>query len=158
MIILQKPILKLREKDKRDLKKVIHETQSHSIRIRAKALLLLGQGYCAEFVALQSGVTVRSIFSWKKRFISNRSVSIDACLSDAYRSGRPKTVSGVIDPCITSLIEDCRKIEPTRSKPLTHQELQHLINVVYGMHVSRNSVALALKRLGLSRKNRKTIK
>ena len=63
----------------------------------AQALLWLDDEEGAEEISQRLGVSRRTIYNWASRFDKRRELTLTARLVDGERSGRPRTVSGIIE-------------------------------------------------------------
>jgi transposase len=125
-----------------------HTTDAQLLR-RAQALLWLDEGETVTEVATRLRVTRQAVYKWVGHFQRHSPLDIAARLAPGQRSGRPRTVHGVIDPLILAVIEgDPRKLG-YRSTVWTAPLLCHYLQEVHHLTVSRPSVSLAIARLGL---------
>jgi transposase len=131
------------------LKRLAINSSSHNVGSRARALLLLGEGHSAEVVAVRVGFSVRTIFSWRKRFCSCLAGTIEERLSDAPRTGRPKAISTLVDPLILEIVEDWKRFRPRSPKQLTKGEVQIILSFVFEVDVSIRAIECSLRRLGV---------
>ena len=87
------------------LVEVAHTTHDPRALPRAHALLWLHEGDTVEEVATRLFVSPRTVFRWCRRFHERQALTLPARLADGPRSGRPKTVHGIIDPLIEGIFE-----------------------------------------------------
>jgi transposase len=125
-----------------------HTTDAQLLR-RAQALLWLDEGETVAEVATRLRVTRQAVYTWVGRFRRHRTLDITARLAPGQRSGRPRTVHGVIDPLILAVIERDPRELGYRSTVWTAPLLCHYLREVHHLAVSRPSVSLAIARLGL---------
>ena len=132
------------------LVEVAHSTHDPRQLHRAQALLWLHEGDTVDEVATRLFVTPRTVFRWRSRFHERQTLELPARLADGPRSGRPKTVPGIIDTLISEVIEgDPRQLgyhSPVWTAPLLRQYLRD----VHHLQASRRSVGLAMARLGIA--------
>jgi transposase len=116
---------------------------------RAQALLWLAAGESVARVADLLGVSRRTVYYWIQRFQESDHAEQDlACrLDDAPRSGRPRTVSGIIDPLIAEVIDRAPRDLGYPATGWTNALLRRHLKEVHGLTVSRRSVSRALARL-----------
>lgn len=125
-----------------------HTTDAHMLR-RAQALLWLDEGETVPEVAARLRVTRQAVYKWVACFQTRRALEMAARLGPGKRSGRPRTVHGVIDPLIGEVIERDPRELGYRSTVWTAPLLRHYLQEVHHFAVSRPSVSLAIDRLGL---------
>jgi transposase len=116
---------------------------------RLQALLWLAAGESADRIADLLGVSRRSVYNWAQRFREHPGPDLPDRLADAPRSGRPRTVCGVIDPLIAEVIDTDPRELGYRHTGWTNALLRNYLAEVHGLEVSRKSVSLALARLGI---------
>jgi transposase len=81
-----------------------HTTDAQLLR-RAQALLWLDEGETVPEVAARLRVTRQAIYTGVTHFRMRRSLEIAARLAPGQRTGRPRTVHGVIEPLILEVID-----------------------------------------------------
>ena len=117
---------------------------------RAQALLWLSNGEDVQEVADRLLVTRQTIYQWLSRFQTHTVLDVPTRLADAHRSGRPPTVSGIIEPLLLKVLDE----EPQRygypSTVWTAPLLRHYLQTVHGFKVSLRSIGLALARLDMT--------
>jgi transposase len=102
---------------------------------RAQALLWLDAGESVHEVAGRLRVTRQTIDNWTKRFQMDSALEMPMRLATSHRTGRPRTVHGIIDPLILEVIDrDPRELgyrSTVWTAPLLayYLEKQHHINV-----------------------------
>jgi transposase len=116
---------------------------------RLQALLWLAAGEPADDIADLLGVSRRTVYYWAQRFRDHPGPALRARLADAPRSGRPRTVCGVIDPLIAAVIDTDPRDLGYRHTGWTNALLRDYLAEVHGLEPSRKSVSLALARLGI---------
>lgn len=116
---------------------------------RAQALLWLDDGESVQEVAERLKVSRQSIYNWAMRFEARSDLDLSARLSDAERSGRPRTAHGIIDPLIVEVID--RKPEELgyQSGVWTAPLLSEYLWKFHRIEVSYKSVSFAIERLGI---------
>jgi len=125
-----------------------HTTDAHILR-RTQALLWLDEGETVPEVAARLGVTRQAVYKWVGCFRMRSTLAMAARLAPAKRSGRPRTVQGVIDPLIMAVIERDPRELGYRSTVWTASLLRQYLGEVHHLEVSRPSVSLTIARLGL---------
>jgi transposase len=125
-----------------------HTTDAHILR-RAQALLWLDEGETVPEVAARLRVTRQAVYKWVACFQTRSALDMAARLGPEKRSGRPRTVHGVIDPKVMEVIERDPRELGYRSTVWTAPLLRHYLREVHHLDVSRPSVSLAIDRLGL---------
>jgi transposase len=83
---------------------VAHTKEARRLR-RGQALLWLDAGERVPSVADRRRVGRRTIYRWITRFRGRPALDCGARLADGARTGRPRTVQGVIDPLIEAIID-----------------------------------------------------
>src|SRR5262249_31321538 len=93
--------------------------------------------------------------NWMARHSDRARADVGARLRDAPRPGRPRTVSGVIDPLIAEAIgRSPRELGHDRTVWTESLLVRHLKRA-HGLEACRKSVSLALGRLELRREGRR---
>jgi len=116
---------------------------------RAQALLWLAEGESVEEVAERLRVSRQSIYNWAARFQALAPLALRRRLADGVRSGRPRTVHGIIDPLIAVVIEEDPREWGYQATVWTAGLLQHYLQAEYQLTVGRRSVGAAIARLRL---------
>jgi transposase len=116
---------------------------------RAEALLWLDEGENVEEIADRLRVSIRTVYNWADRFAKRTQLSIDERLQDAARSGRPATALGIIDRLIEQIIDSDPLHSGYNASVWTAPLLRCYLCDVHAIAVSRQSVSLALDRLGI---------
>jgi transposase len=121
---------------------------AHELR-RAQALLWVDGGERIATVAERLCVTRQSVYNWIKRFQTQGTQEISARLAEGARSGRPRTAHGIIDPLILDVIDRDPRELGYRSTVWTAPLFTPYLAETPHIEVSRQSVRLAIARLGL---------
>jgi transposase len=127
---------------------VAHTKDARRLR-RGQALLWLDAGARVPAVAERLRVGRRTIDRWITRFRGRLALDCGARLADGARTGRPRTVQGVIAPLIEAIIDRDPRAFGSRVTVWTASLLRPYLQEVHQVIVSRKSVRLALARLGL---------
>jgi transposase len=115
---------------------------------RAQALLWLDEGESPQVVATRLRVSRQTVYNWATRFKRRRgALDIPARLADDKRSGRPGTVSRIIDPLIGAVMSRQPREFGYQSAEWTATVLKHYLRDRHHIMVCRASVSLALRRL-----------
>lgn len=126
MFISREP-LRLRAGERASLKAVVRSTRSPGgWGRRARVLLLLAEGLPVRRVATQTGMSLRRIVYWKKRWQRERLEG----LLDAPRPGRPKKLTAEKEAAILAATQS----SPLR--PITHWSSRRLARRVGVSHVT----------------------
>ena len=72
---------------------------------RVQALLWLDEGARAEEVAELLFVSRAAVYKWVRQFQERQGLEVEECVGEGTRSGRPRTVQGVIDPLVDEVID-----------------------------------------------------
>ena len=137
----------LRSRERQVLEEVIHHRcDANSLR-RAQALLWLDEGESVQEVADRLQLSRQAIYNWITRFRARGQLPIAARVADGVHPGRPRTVTGVIDPLLDAVMADDPHDWGYTHGVWTASLLQHYLAEVHQLHVSRPSVSLALARL-----------
>lgn len=136
-------------KERASLEDIIASTNDADALRRAQALLWLDEGETAQEVAARFRVSRQTVYNWATRFQLRSHLNISARLFDAARCGRPRTAQGIIDPIISEVIESDPRQFGFRSTLWTAPLLQQYLIEERKIAVSRQSVSLAIKRLGI---------
>jgi transposase len=116
---------------------------------RIQALLWLAAGEAPDHIADLLGVSRRTVYGWAERFQQRQGLDLQDRLADAPRSGRPCTVSGIIDPLLEAVLEQDPRDLGYRYTGWTNALLRQYLEDVHQLSTSRKSVSLALERLGI---------
>ena len=95
-------------------------------------------------------VTPRTVFRWRRRFYERQTLTLPARLADGPRSGRPKTVHGIIDTLISEVIDSDPRHLGYHATVWTAPLLRQYLRDVHHLQASRRSVGLAIARLGIA--------
>ena len=142
--------LRLSPADYHNLLEVAHSTHDPRQLYRAQALLWLHEGDTVDEVATRLFVTPRTVFRWRCRFYERQTLALPARLADGPRSGRPKTVHGLIDSLISAVIDGDPRQFGYHSTVWTAPLLRQYLRDVHHIQASRRSVGLAMARLGIA--------
>jgi transposase len=142
--------LRLSPTDYQNLLEVAQATHDPRQLHRAQALLWLHEGDTMEEVATRLFVTPRTVFRWRSRFHERQALALPARLADGPRSGRPKTVSGLIDARLSEVIDGDPRQLGYHSTVWTAPLLRQYLRDVHHIQASRRSVGLAIARLGMA--------
>jgi len=142
--------LRLSLTDYQNLLEVAHATHDPRQLHRAQALLWLHEGDTVEEVASRLFTTPRTVFRWLSRFHERQALELSDRLADGPRSGRPKTVSGVIDALLSEVIDGDPRPLGYHSTVWTAPLLRQYLHDVHHIQASRRSVGLAIARLGIA--------
>ena len=134
-------------KERTSLEYVVAHAHDSRVLQRAYALLWLDDGESAADVATRLGVSRQSIYNWIDLFHARHDQEITSRLSDAVRSGRPRTAHGIIDPLIDTVIESDPRDFGYRSTVWTAPLLVDYLAGMHNLVVSDDSVRLAIARL-----------
>jgi transposase len=116
---------------------------------RAQALLWLDEGESVEEVAERLMVSRQTIYNWISQFQTRQQVDISQRLTDADRSGRPKTAKGVIDPLINQIIDTDPRQYGYHSTIWTTVLLKQYLADYHQLTVSQRSIGAAIERLNI---------
>jgi transposase len=117
---------------------------------RAQALLWLSNGEDVQEVAERLLVTRQTVYPWRSRFRTRTVLDVPTRLADAHRSGRPRTVSGIIEPLLLTVLDEDPRPYGYPSTVWTAPLRRHYLQTVHGLAVSLRSVGLALARLAIT--------
>jgi transposase len=138
----------LSNRHRNELGRFLEAAPAGRARLRAQALLWLDAGTTVVEVAGMLGVTRQTVYNWMSRHRDRRRADLGTRLGDAPRPGRPRSVSGVIDPLIAEAIgRSPRELGHDRTVWTGSLLVRHLKRA-HGLDVSRKSVCLALGRIG----------
>lgn len=131
------------------LEQLMTSTPHAKVLRRAQVLLWLADGESPPAVARRLRVTRQTIYTWIRRFECHRTDDLQQGVTPGIRSGRPRTVHGVIDPLIAQVIEGDPRALGYRSTVWTASLLVQYLWEAHDITVSRQSVSAAIDRLGL---------
>jgi transposase len=95
-------------------------------------------------------VTPRTVFPWRRRFYKRQALEVPARLADGPRSGRPKTVAGLLDTLLSEVIDHDPRQLGSHSTVWTAPLLRQYLREVHHLEAARRSVGLAMARLGIA--------
>ena len=124
----------------------LHPPDAKSLR-RAQALVWLDDGESVQEVAERLHLSRQAIYKWITHFYTRPGLPIAARVADGLHPGRPRTVWGVIDPLLDAVIDRNPHNWGYEANVWTAPLLQHYLQEVHHLQVSRPSVSLALVRL-----------
>jgi len=138
---------KLTYREHHRLEELAAQTTDARILRRAQALLWVEKGESPEAVGKRLGVSPRTIYYWHARFQPRRGLDLRTRLADGTRSGRPRTAWEISDPFLEAVLDQAPRTLGYRAAVWTAPLLQHYLQEVHDLRVSRPSVSLALGRL-----------
>jgi transposase len=130
-----------------ELEYLVLHTSCAQERCRAQAVLWLAEGLPAEQVAETFQVSRQTVYNWAERFQRRHELDLRARLLDAPRSGRPRTIAGIIDPLIEAALAQDPRASGYQSAVWTAPLLMEHLKRAHGIGASRKSVSAALERL-----------
>jgi len=140
-------IIELDNKERKLLEQLIRETDNTTQLRRAQSMLWLDNGMEVEEVAALLYLSRLTIYKWVRQFQEREGLEIEERVSEGVRSGRPRTVNGVIDRIIDEVIDkDPRKLG-YNSTGWTASLLKEHISKKLNNTVSEKSIQLAIERL-----------
>ena len=142
-------LITLRYREDKALENLVIHTKNALHLRRAQALLWLDAGDNVQDVAERLRITRRTVYNWVKHFQAHSTLALSARLSEGARSGRPRTAQGVIDPWSVDIIDRDPRELGYRSAVWTAPLLTQYLREHYHIAISRQSVSLAIARLGL---------
>ena len=108
---------------------------------------MLSEGQTVTDVAAVLGVSRQTVYNWVERFCAPDAARRPVAAGGCTRSGRPRTVRGVIDPLIAAVIEQDPRRLGHNSATWSETVLVRHLHQAHGIKVCRKSVTLALERL-----------
>lgn len=143
-------LVTLSRRERRVIEQLIASTSEATTLRRAQALLWLSQGEAVVAVAARLQVTRQAVYKWAARIDECSAKELAARLAEAARTGRPRTIAGIIDPLIDAIIDTDPRDLGYRSTVWTAALLRQYLADQHQLAVSRPSVSLALTRLEIS--------
>lgn len=144
----------LKWRERRVLEQLARETQDATILRRAQALLWLHHGESAASISLRLGVSRQVIYQWIGHFrqdttdgTGDLASRLRRRLAVRPRAGRPRTVQGVIDPLLDTVLEQDPRECGCNSTVWTAALLQEYLQQEHHLVASVPSIRLALARL-----------
>lgn len=131
------------------LRELMAPTTEARLLRRAQALLWLAQGDSPYEVADRLRVSRQTLYNWAHRFRNRSGFDLSARLADAPRTGRPCTAQGVIEPLLDQVINDDPRAWGYQATVWTAPLLQRYLDDQHHLTVSRQSVSVAIDRLGI---------
>ena len=142
--------INLNEREVAQLEIILKTTDDVRQLQRAQALLWLIEGDSASEVAERLRVDRRTIYNWISRFEQRTDCDLISKIADGFRSGRPATAKGVIDPLIDLVIDSDPRDFGYRSTIWTAPLLQAYLSDEHQITVSCKSVRRAIDRLEIA--------
>ncbi len=140
-------LFKLNKRECRGLEYLLKHSHDATTLRRVQALLWLNRGESVEQVAARLGVSRQVIYQWITLFCRETPADLAARLASGARSGRPRTVHGIIDPLIDNVIDHDPRTFDYNSTVWTAPLLATYLADHHDVVVSVPSVRLALARL-----------
>jgi transposase len=137
----------LSARERAQLQDLMVRTSDARILRRAYALLWSDEGKSVHEIAAQLKISRQTVYNWLERFHERADDDLITRLSDAQRSGRPKTALGIIDPLIEAIIDRDPREQGYRATVWTAPLLMSYLANVHHLTVSCQSVRLAIARL-----------
>ncbi len=137
-------------RERRVIEQLVTSTSEATTLRRAQAVLWLAQGESVAVVAERLQVTRQVVYKWAARVQECSAKELAAHLAEGERSGRPRTIAGIIDPLIDAIIDTDPRSLSYRSTVWTAPLLAQYLADKHQISVSRPSVSLALQRLEMS--------
>ncbi|MEW6300918.1 MAG: helix-turn-helix domain-containing protein [Thermodesulfobacteriota bacterium] len=117
---------------------------------RAQGLLWLDAGHSPQTVAKRLRVSRQTVYNWVANFRRrSQSVDIRVQLADRPRSGRPRTLPKTLDPLLVTIVRRPPCEVGYRAWVWNASLLGQYLKEVHHIAVTRASVTVALKRLGI---------
>jgi transposase len=137
----------LTERERTMIESMARHPSEATVLRHAQALLWRDEGESIAEVSERLGVSRRTICYWQAHFRERQALDLPARLRDGQRSGRPRTVSGHIEPLLEVVLDQDPRELGYRSTVWTAPLLQQYLEDRHALRVSRPSVSLALRRL-----------
>lgn len=117
---------------------------------RAQGLLWLDAGHSPQTVARRLRVSRQTVYNWIASFQRrSQHADIRMRLADRPRSGRPRTLPRALDPLLAAIVRRAPSEVGYYAAGWNVSLLQRYVREVHRLSVTRASVALALRRLGI---------
>lgn len=117
---------------------------------RAQGLLWLDAGQSPQTVAKRLHVSRQTVYNWIANFRQRtQHADIRMRLADGPRSGRPRTLPQTLDPLLATIVHRAPCEVGYRAAVWNVSLLQQYLQEVHHLSVTRASVTLALRRLGI---------
>jgi transposase len=143
-------LIRLSDKEYQTLYEIALSTNDVRILRRAQAILWLSEGEAVEEVANQLMVAPRTVYRWVTRYNKRKHLDMVFRVADAQRSGRPKTVQGVIDPLISKILDEDPRAHSYAATVWTVPLLTQYLKDVHQLSASSQSVRLCIERLDMA--------
>jgi len=143
-------LLKLNRRECRELEYLLKHSHDATTLRRVQALLWLNRGESVEQVTTRLGVSRQVIYQWIALFHREVPADLATRLAAGARSGRPRTVHGIIDPLIDQVIDHDPRAFDYNSTVWTAPLLATYLADHHDVIASVPSVRLALARLKIS--------
>ena len=142
-------IITLSHKERSQLEYLLKKCPTVRQHQRIQALLLLDEGVSVEELAEWLRVSRQSIYNWVNRFQERAQFALLERVDDDFRSGRPPSAKGIIDPLIDSVIDSDPRDFQYNSTVWTASLLQIYLQERHRQKVCLRSISYALERLRL---------
>lgn len=117
---------------------------------RAHALLWIDAGHSPQTIAKRLHVSRQTIYNWMSGFQKRcNDRHIQARLADKPRSGRPRTLSRVVDPLIAAAVNHAPHEFGYHTSAWNSSLIGRHLREVHHIVVNRASITAALRRLGV---------
>ncbi|MCS6926401.1 MAG: helix-turn-helix domain-containing protein [Candidatus Binatia bacterium] len=117
---------------------------------RAQGLLWLDAGHSPQTVARRLCVSRQTVYNWVASFQRRtHHTDIRLRLADRPRSGRPPTLPQALDSLLTTILRHAPSEVGYRAAVWNVSLLQQYLRAAHQLSVTRASVTLALRRLGI---------
>jgi transposase len=143
-------LFKLSGRECRQLEHLLKHSRDATTLRRVQALLWLHRGESVTQVATRLGVSRQVIYPWIALFHQKTPTDLATRLTTGARSGRPRTVQGIIDPLIDEVIDQDPRTFDYNSTIWTAPLLATYLVDHHGVVASVPSVRFAFARLRIS--------
>src|SRR5205085_6040497 len=126
----------LGDRERQELQALLSHDPLAKEYCRVQALLWLAAGEPVDRIARLLDVGRRTVYYWAERFAERRGLDLQGRLADSPRTGRPPTLSGIIDPLIAAVIDQDPRLLGYRSTGWTNALLRQYLKEVHQLTVS----------------------
>lgn len=140
-------LFKLSWRERRELEHLLKHTHDAITLRRIQALLWLNRGVSGSQVAKRLDMSRQVIYQWIALFRRKTPADLATRLAAGARSGRPRTVQGIIDPLIDEVVDQDPRTFDYNSTVWTAPLLTTYLADHHEIVTSVQSVRLAITRL-----------
>ncbi len=133
-------------RDRRQLSQALADAPQTRVFRRLQAVMLITQGYTAQASAQITGLSLRSVYHWVKRFLAGHQIGV---LLDQSRSGRPAVATKITPARILAELKRSPLRLGYRTNVWTVELLADRLRQQYDCEISPHTLRRRMRALGL---------